>query len=211
MFVKICGIRDVNDLRIVERFADATGVVVECESKRRVSLDMARKIIENADIPVFAVSTLSDFESWSRVIEATNAKFVQIHTDSIDPKDVEKIKSEFGVFIMKAFKVPRRSEDPVKDAENLIEKIEQFEVDRILLDTGKGSGITHDHRVSRIIAERFDIILAGGLNPKNVAEIVEFVRPFGVDVSSGVEKDGRKDERLIREFVSRVKNYENKI
>ncbi len=205
MFVKICGIRDLNDLRIVERYADATGVVVECESKRRVSLNEARVIVENAKIPVFVVSTLSDFEGWRIVVEKTNAGYVQIHTDAIDPKDVEKIKSEFGVFIMKAFKVPRRSDDPVRDAENLIEQIEQFEVDRILLDTGKGSGITHDHRVSRIVAEKFDVVLAGGLNPQNVAEIVEFVKPFGVDVSSGVERSGRKDKRLIREFVSVVK------
>ncbi len=206
MFVKVCGIRDLNDLRTVERYADATGVVVECESKRRVSLDDAKVIVENARIPVFAVSTLSDFEKWSRVIEATNACFVQIHTDAIDPRDVERIKSEFGVFIMKAFKVPRRSEDPAKDADNLIERIEMFEVDRILLDTGKGSGITHDHRVSRIVAEKLEIVLAGGLNPQNVAEVVEFVKPFGVDVSSGVEKNGRKDESLIREFVRKVRS-----
>ena len=205
MFVKVCGIRDLNDLRTVERYADATGVVVECESKRRVSLDDAKVIVENARIPVFAVSTLSDFEKWSRVIEATNARFVQIHTDAINPGDVERIKSEFGVFIMKAFKVPRRSEDPAKDADSLIERIEMFEVDRILLDTGKGSGITHDHRVSRMVAEKLEIVLAGGLNPQNVAEVVEFVKPFGVDVSSGVEKNGRKDESLIREFVRKVR------
>lgn len=205
MFVKICGIRDLNDLRIVERYADATGVVVECESKRRISLDEAKAIVENAEIPVFVVSTLSDFGGWRWVVEKTNAEYVQIHTDSINPKDVERIKSEFGVFIMKAFKVPKKSEDPIKDAEKLIEQIEQFEVDRILLDTGKGSGITHDHRVSRIVAEKFDVVLAGGLNPRNVAEIVEFVKPFGVDVSSGVERNGRKDEDLIREFVSVVK------
>ncbi len=207
MFVKICGIRDLKDLRIVERYADATGVVVECESKRRIGLNEARVIIENAEIPVFAVSTLSDFEGWSGIIDTINAEFVQIHTDSIDPKVVDRIKTEFGVFVMKAFKVPKRSENPEEDAERLVERIEQFEVDRILLDTGKGSGLIHDHRVSRIIAKEFDIILAGGLSPKNVCEIVEFVKPFGVDVSSGVERNGRKDEDLIREFVGRVKGH----
>jgi phosphoribosylanthranilate isomerase len=204
MFVKICGIKSLDELKIVERYADATGVVVECESKRRISIEKAKKLIAQAEIPVFVVSTLESFEEWSYVIEKTEASHVQIHTDTINPKDVERIKSEFDVFIMKAFKVPKRSENPDVDAVRLIEEIEMFDVDMILLDTGKGSGITHDHRVSKIIAEQYDIVLAGGLNPKNVAEIVEFVKPFGVDVSSGVELNGRKDEGLIREFVKEV-------
>ena len=205
MFVKVCGVRSLDELRFVERFADATGVVVECESKRRVSLDDARKIARVASIPVFIVSTLNDFEGWRRIIEKTEAEYVQIHTDSISAKDVERIKAEFGVFVMKAFKVPRRSEEPEEDAEKLIENIERFEVDRVLLDTGKGSGLTHDHRVSRIVARRFDVVLAGGLNPENICEIVKFVRPFGVDVSSGVERDGRKNPELVKKFVELVR------
>ncbi len=207
MFVKVCGIKSEEELRVVERYADATGVVVECESKRRISLEKAKEIIDIAKIPVFVVSTLDNFNDWANVIERTNAIHVQIHTDSIGPKDVERIKSEFGVFVMKAFKVPKRSEDPIKDAEKLIDRIEQFEVDRVLLDTGKGSGITHDHRVSKVVAEKFDIVLAGGLNPQNVAEIVNFVRPFGVDVSSGVENNGRKDEMLIKSFVKALEEF----
>ncbi len=207
MFVKICGIKSGEELRVVERYADATGVVVECESKRRISLEKAKELIEIAKIPVFVVSTLDNFDDWTNVIEKTNASHVQIHTDSINPKDVERIKSEFGVFVMKAFKVPKRSDDPIKDAEKLMDRIEQFEVDRILLDTGKGTGITHDHRVSKAVAENFDIVLAGGLNPRNVAEIVKFVRPFGVDVSSGVENDGRKDEELIKKFVKALEEF----
>ena len=204
MFVKVCGIKSEEELRIVERYADATGVVVECESKRRISLENAKELIEIAEIPVFVVSTLDSFDDWANVIEKTNTNHVQIHTDSLAPKDVERLKKEFDVFIMKAFKVPKKSEDPIKDAEKLIERIEQFEVDRILLDTGKGTGITHDHRVSKVVAENFDIVLAGGLNPQNVAEIVRFVKPFGVDVSSGVENNGRKDEELIKKFVEAI-------
>jgi len=207
MFVKICGIRDLRELAMVENYADATGVVVECESKRRISLEKAKEIIENAKIPVFVVSTLRDFEGWSRVVERTEAKYVQIHTDSIDPIDVERLKREFDIFIMKAFKISRYSDNPEGEAEKLLAQIEQFEVDRILLDTGKGSGVTHDHRVSRIIARKFDIVLAGGLNPQNVAEIVRFVRPYGVDVSSGVENNGRKDEELIKRFVEALGEF----
>ena len=204
MFVKVCGIKSLEELGMVERYADATGVVVECESKRRIPLEKAREIIEQAKIPVFVVSTLSSFDAWAGVVDATGATHVQIHTDSIEPEVVERIRSEFGVFVMKAFRVPRESENPEEDAEKLIRRIGQFEVDRVLLDTGKGSGLTHDHRVSRIVAREVDIVLAGGLNPDNVREVVKFVKPFGVDVSSGVERDGRKSEELVRMFVGRV-------
>ncbi len=207
MFIKICGIKSEEELRIVEKYADVTGVVVKCESKRCLNLDKAKELISFANIPVFVVSTLNNFNDWADIIEKTSSSFIQIHTDSISPKDVERIKSEFGVFVMKAFKVPKKSKDPVKDAEKLISKIENYEIDRILLDTGKGSGIVHDHRVSKIIAEEFDIVLAGGLNPENVADIVKYVKPFGVDVSSGVERNGRKDRELIKKFINALEEF----
>ncbi|RLI80151.1 phosphoribosylanthranilate isomerase [Archaeoglobales archaeon] len=203
-FLKVCGVKDEEELKLVERYADATGVVVS-NSKRRVSLNTAREIIESANIPVFVVSTSSSFEEWGRVIEKTNAEYIQIHTDSISPKEVERIKTEFGVYTMKAFRIPKSSKDFVKDADGIIGKIEMYEVDRILLDTGKGSGKTHDHRISRIIARKFDVVLAGGLTPENVCEIVKFVKPHGLDVSSGVERNGRKDKELIAKFVKLAK------
>ncbi len=205
MFVKICGIKSLDELEIVERYADATGVVVGCESKRRITIEKARELIEESKIPVFVVSTFKSFEDWSGLIEKTEADYVQIHTDAIDPRDVERIKYEFGVFVMKMFKVPKRSKNPDADAVKLMKDIERFDIDMILLDTGKGLGMTHDHRVSREIAKRHEIVLAGGLNPKNVVKIVKFVKPYGVDVSSGVERDGRKDEKLIADFVKGVK------
>ncbi len=206
MFVKICGIKSLEELEIVEKYADATGVVVECESKRRVTLERAKVIVECANIPVFVVSTLTNLNAWMKVIEKTHAKYVQIHAE-VSPNLVGKVR-ELGIRVMKAFRVPKLSEKPERDAKLLIESIKLYDADLILLDTGKGSGLTHDHRVSRIVAKEFDIILAGGLNPQNVAGIVKFVKPFGVDVSSGVERNGRKDERLVAEFVKEVRGFE---
>ncbi|HIQ39351.1 MAG TPA: phosphoribosylanthranilate isomerase [Methanothermococcus okinawensis] len=206
MFIKICGIKTQRELKVVEKYADATGVVVESESKRRVSLDRAKELIEASSIPVFTVSTLEDFKSWSEIIEKTGTEYIQIHSN-MDIDTIERLKEEHSVFIMKAFKVPKRSSFPERDAENLIKRIVKYKgiVDRILLDTGKGCGVTHDHRVSRIVCRKFDIVLAGGLNPENVKEIVDYVQPFGVDVSSGVERDGEKREDLIRSFVESLK------
>ncbi len=205
MFIKICGIKNSEELEIVERYADATGVVVECESKRRIGLEEAKELIAQAKIPVFIVSTLTNLEDWIRVADKTDARYVQVHSD-VKPDVIEGLR-DLGLFVMKAFRVPKISENPERDAKALMEKIEKFKVDMILLDTGKGSGLTHDHKVSKIVAENYDIVLAGGLNPKNVAEIVKFVKPFGVDVSSGVERDNRKDEGLIAEFMKEVKRF----
>ncbi|RLI84126.1 MAG: N-(5'-phosphoribosyl)anthranilate isomerase, partial [Archaeoglobales archaeon] len=80
--------------------------------------------------------------------------------------------------------------------------------DYYLLDTGAGSGAIHDHRVSREVVKKLKaskVILAGGLNPDNVAEIAGYVKPFGVDVSSGVERNGKKDGKLVKTFVERAK------
>ncbi len=203
MFVKICGIRSLEELDFVERYADATGVVVECKSKRRIELEKAKEIIECSKIPVFVVSTLRSYEEWLKVIDRVNANYVQIHAE-VDAELVEKIK-DLGVYVMKAFKVPKKSENPEKDAEVLIDKIKCFKVDRVLLDTGYGSGETHDLEVSKLISSKIPIILAGGLNPENVSKIVKEVRPAGVDVSSGVEKGNRKDEYLVKKFVETVR------
>ena len=200
MFVKICGVKSLDELRVIEKYADATGVVVECQSKRVVSVDLARELIRSSKIPVFIVSTLNSFEDWAKVIEMSETDHVQIHSD-ISAEDVDKIKSEYGVRVIKAFRVPENCDDPMETAEKLMDEIELYEIDGILLDNSMGRGMIHDLRVSKIVAKRFDIILAGGLNPDNVAEIIEFVKPFGVDVSSGVESGNKKDEKKIRDFV----------
>ncbi|MCD6373440.1 MAG: phosphoribosylanthranilate isomerase [Thermococcus sp.] len=205
MFVKICGVRNSDELRLVERYADATGVVVNSNSKRRVPLGVARELIGSSRIPIYLVSTMASFSEWANAIERTGAEYVQIHSDA-HPKTVERLVSEYGVSVMKAFTVPRKSTSPGEDAERLMELISQYEVDRILLDTGAGSGRRHDYRVSAIVAKKIPIVLAGGLRPENVEEAVKWVRPAGVDVSSGVERNGVKDRTLIEEFIGRVRN-----
>lgn len=204
-FVKICGVKTTDELRLVERYADATGVVVNSRSKRKVPLKTAAELIELAEIPIYLVSTMKTFPEWANAVEKTWAEYIQVHSD-MHPKAVNRLKDEYGVSIMKAFMVPRESEDPGEDAERLLELIGQYEVDRILLDTGAGSGRRHDYRVSAIIAKEYPIVLAGGLTPENVGEAIRWVKPAGVDVSSGVERNGVKDRVLIEAFMAVVRN-----
>jgi phosphoribosylanthranilate isomerase len=195
MLVKICGIRELRELEIVEKYADFAGVVVRSASRRAVDLETARQIIANASIPVFIVSTSESLEEWEEIVSKTECDFVQVH-GSLRVEDFEILRKE--VFAIKAF--------IVRNLEETLRSIENYRPDLILLDSGCGSGKTHDWSISRRIAERYTVMLAGGLNPENVGEAISYVRPAGVDVSSGVEKNGFKDEKLISEFVWRVKN-----
>jgi len=205
MFVKICGIRDKSELGFVEGYADASGVVVRAESKRRISLEKAREIISVARIPIFAVSTESRYEGWMEIIEKTGTKHIQIHSD-MNLKEYEKLRNDFDGIITKTFIITKRSYNPEEEAEKMLEEVSLYDADFFLFDTGKGSGRLHDLRVTKEICKKVDrAILAGGLNPVNVRGIIEFVKPFGVDVSSGVENNGRKDPSLIKDFIEVIK------
>ncbi|MDI9645577.1 MAG: phosphoribosylanthranilate isomerase [Archaeoglobales archaeon] len=196
MIVKICGIKNAKELEIVERYADFGGVVVMSESKRCIELKKAKELIENSTIPIFVVSTCKTLKEWEDIISMTECKFVQIH-GCISVEDFELLKDD--VIAMKAFIVE-------KDSNKIIEEIEKYKPHLILLDSGMGSGKIHDWTLSREVAKKYPIILAGGLNVKNVVDAINFVKPIGVDVSSGVENNGLKDEFLVSEFVRRVKN-----
>ena len=206
MFVKVCGIRSVDELKVVE-VADATGVVVRAKSKRAIGFDEARRIILHASIPVFAVSTAKTFEEWMEIIDCCKAEYIQVHSE-MSVEDFERLRDEFGGVITKAFIVAKESRNPVVEAAKLVERMVDYNADYYLLDTGAGSGAVHDHRVSREVVKKLKagkVILAGGLNPDNVAEIAGYVKPFGVDVSSGVERNGKKDGKLVKTFVERAK------
>lgn len=198
MIVKICGIKNLKELEIVERYADFGGIVVKSKSKRCVSLEKANEIISSSGIPIFVVSTAGKFEEWEEIISKTECDFVQVHGE-MSFEDFEKLKEE--TIAMKAFLVTQGIK-----AEEILGKISLYDPDFVLLDSGYGSGRTHDWRISREVARFHPIILAGGLKKENVADAIRFVCPAGVDVSSGVERDGFKDESLVFEFVKVVRN-----
>ncbi|MEM1578265.1 MAG: phosphoribosylanthranilate isomerase [Archaeoglobaceae archaeon] len=195
MIVKICGIKNLEELEVIENYADFGGVVVMSDSKRCVELTTAKEIIVNATIPIFVVSTSEKLCDWEQIIAKTECDFVQIH-GKMSLEDFEVLKA--NVVAMKAF--------IVGDYREIMGAIKKYAPHYILLDSGCGSGRTHDWEVSKKVAKEYPIILAGGLNVNNVGLAIKEVRPFGVDVSSGVEKNGFKDEILVSEFVRVVRN-----
>lgn len=201
--VKICGLMEPQHVQAaVDAGADAIGFVF-APSKRRVSISEARELAKGIPphvkkIGVFVNATVEELEQTFREVPLD---FVQLHGD----ENVDFLK-EVGLPSVKALSV--RSVEDVKQAT-------QYEAEYFLFDTPGtefrgGSGLTFNWELMDAAGVSADkVILAGGLNAENVGEAVRRVKPFMVDVSSGVEQLGRKDENLIRAFVQAVKEEGN--
>ena len=200
--VKICGITNLADaLAAVEAGADALGFNFYEKSPRQVSQKTAAEISKQLPPFVMRVGLFVNApeELVTRAIGECSLTMLQFHGD-----EPPEFCVQFGLMSMKAFRI--------RDAESL-EELPQFSTDAYLLDAyspeargGTGKKFNWDLAVE---AQKFGkpIFLAGGLTPENVAAAVRKVRPFGVDVSSGVESSpGKKDHAKIRAFVAAVRN-----
>jgi phosphoribosylanthranilate isomerase len=206
--VKICGITREEDLNAaIEGGADLLGFVVGVPfSKRNLTLHEARDLISKVtnDISCVAVTALSTFKELTRIQEWLKPDYIQLHGN---------FKHLFGSTIIPSNcligavdgKSPEALETSLAIAKNF-----RF----VLLDTADdsglgGTGIAHDWLLSRRIRDAVfpsPLILAGGLTPENVGRAAEMVKPYGVDVSSGVEKKpGIKDQEKIFDFIRKAK------
>ncbi len=199
-WVKICGITNLEDARaVVDAGADAIGLNFVPQSKRFVSPVMARHIVEELEDAVEWVGVVANEEPehLEELRSSIGLDFLQLHGDE-PPKALEPL-------LPRAFKaVAIASSADVKSAR-------AFGGDRLLVDakvTGElgGTGQTFDWSLVRGLVEARRVILAGGLTAENVARAVAEVKPWGVDVASGVESSpGRKDPELVRRFVERAR------
>jgi phosphoribosylanthranilate isomerase len=199
--VKICGITNLADaLAAVEAGADALGLNFYEKSPRHISLKTAAEIANQLQPFVMRVGLFVNApeELVTRAIGECSLSLLQFHGD--EPPD---FCTQFGLMSMKAFRI--------RDVETLKE-IPSYQTDAYLLDAyspeargGTGEKFNWDLAVE---AQKFGkpVFLAGGLTPENVADAVRKVKPFGVDVSSGVESSpGKKDHAKLRAFVAAVR------
>jgi len=191
--VKVCGVTNLDDaLAATAAGADAVGLVL-AESPRQVSPEAARKICRALPPLVSKVGVVVDGppERAAELIQFCGLDYVQLHG----------AESEEQVAALKprAIKALAMGDDPPDPS--------AYPGAPLLLDSaaGGGSGRSFDWRLAREIADKRPVILAGGLNPDNVAAAIQAVRPFAVDVSSGVEsRPGRKDHAKLEQFVRRA-------
>jgi len=203
MKVKICGITNRDDaLAAVDAGADALGfnLAEEAKPKKRfINPDDARRLIE--ELPPFVVTVAITVNASAGQLREylLMADRVQLHGE-----ESSELTAQIGHRAIKALRLgPGFTPDSVN----------RYNVGAVLLDAFDvsargGTGKTVDWTVARKTVEtaRVPVLLAGGLTPENVAEAVRIVRPYGVDVSGGVEKEpGRKDHDKLRRFIREAK------
>jgi phosphoribosylanthranilate isomerase len=197
MFVKICGITNEDDaLLAVAMGADALGFVF-APSKRQVTVSVASDIIKRLPNDVLTVGVFRD-ETPQRVVETIHRaglRGAQLHGH--ESREDTWWVGERIPFVIKAFVAGDRG---VADASG-------YRSSAIMLDApSPGTGQVFDWRLADGVSDHSRLIVAGGLDPDNVAAAIEATRPWGVDVSSGVESaPGRKDPRKVRAFVANAR------
>jgi phosphoribosylanthranilate isomerase len=195
--IKLCGLSRTEDIRAVNSLLpDYIGFVFYEKSVRNVSFQVAKELKAHLDPRIKAVGVFVDADpEFIKKLTGENViDIIQLH-GSEDEAYVENIKAATGRPVIQAFKV-KESRD--------VEKANNSKADYILLDSGMGTGKPFNWELLQGIKR--DYFLAGGLFPENVKEAIETVRPFAVDVSSGIETDKKKDVDKMRHFVDNVRS-----
>ena len=198
--VKVCGMTNLKDALVaVEEGADAVGFIFYKKSPRSVTMKLVREIV--LELPPF-VDTVGVFvdetaDQINKIADYCNLDMVQLHGDE-SPTFCKRIRRR----VIKAFRV--------KDMQS-VKNISNFQVSGFILDTFSeslhgGTGKVFDWNLA-LPAKKFGpVIMAGGLTPNNVRQVIQRVRPYGVDVCSGVESEpGIKDHKKIRVFLKNAK------
>jgi phosphoribosylanthranilate isomerase len=202
VWVKICGITSVEDAELaVECGADAVGVNFVPASPRAVDIATARHIAQTVGARAEVVGVVADV-ALARLDDL--ASEVAISMWQLHGHEAPELVRALAPRAYKALRVGAPADAGAFD---------RYPGDRILADSKRegvlgGSGAPFDWTWVRELARRRDLILAGGLTPENVADAVRAVRPFGVDVASGVEAPGaprKKDSERVRRFVEAAK------
>ncbi len=197
LFVKICGVTSEPDaLLAIGMGADAVGFIF-APSPRQVSAVAVADIVKRLPHGVLTVGVFRD-ESRQRVVEIANQiglGAVQLHGHE-SAEDSRWVRDRVSLTI-KAFSAGDRT----------ISRFEEFGADYLLIDgPSPGSGEVFDWRLGEGVVDPSRLIVSGGLHPDNVAHAVARLRPFGVDVATGVEAEaGRKDPQLLRAFIANAR------
>lgn len=194
--IKLCGMMRAADIAVAnELLPDYVGFVFVRGRRRYVDADAAQAMRRMLDGRVAAVGVFID-ETPEAVAELCRRGIidaVQLH-GSEDADYIARLRTLTDAPVIKAIRVKSDSDIDAANAST---------ANMVLLDAGTGGGVTFDW--SRLERVTRPYILAGGLDCDNVADAIRTLRPFGVDVSSGIESDGVKDADKMRNFVRIVR------
>lgn len=213
--VKICGIREKDHaLAVIEAGGDFIGLVFT-PSQRRVTLAQASEIVSAVKKCGSATAVVGVFVNMpeaevNRVANCCNLDWVQLSGEEpweycrqITKPLIKAVRIKWG----------QRPEEVCTDlatgARVLSNQRYVYLLDSQVKGKYGGTGMTFDWSLARQSAERFPVIIAGGLTPQNIAQAIEIATPWGVDVSSGVEFGGVKDVAKIRAFIEAVRRADD--
>ena len=212
--IKICGTREeLHALAAVEAGADFIGFVF-APTRRQVSPAKAREIVDTVKKRSSAIKPVGVFvdtpaSEVNRIVDFCGLDWVQLSGN-----ESWEYCRQIARPIIKAIRIGQQLREEI-NAE-LTVGLKTLSPQRFitLLDSqveGKygGTGITFNWRLAQQVAKEFPVIIAGGLNPENVAQAIEIATPWGVDVSSGVETDGTRDIAKIKAFIEAVRRTDD--
>lgn len=197
--IKMCGLSRAEDIEAANAIKpDYIGFVFAEISKRRVSALEASKLKSKLDPEIKAVGVFLDdkLDFVASMLNLGIVDVVQLHGTE-DEEYIEKVRKITNKPIIKAF-IIRSGED--------VERAVNSTADYILLDGGKGEGKVFDWSLLKDIKRPY--FLAGGLNPDNASDAVKTLKPYAVDVSTGIETDGVKDKEKMTAFANAVRKAE---
>lgn len=191
--IKLCGLSRLEDIEIANELQpDYVGFVFAPESKRYVTPAQAKELRGALSKEILAVGVFVN-EDYKAVAELLNAGIIdvaQLHGGETDAY-IQILRAKTNKPIIKTFKHQH------------IALANDSLGDYVMIDSGKGTGKAFNWNLLKDLKRPY--FLAGGLTPKNVGYAIERLHPFAVDVSSGIETDGRKDAAKMREFVLAVR------
>ncbi len=210
--IKICGLKTENDITIVNKYKpDFIGFVFADFSKRYIEPSKAAelKALLSPDILAVGVFVDQDPETVIRLLREGTIDIAQLHGKE-DEDYIRLVKETTGKPVIKMFNMKQAAADEMSHADSdekindriLTAAVNASPADYVLLDSGYGTGTTFDWSVLDEIKRPY--FLAGGLSLNNIEAAVKNLHPYAVDVSSGVETDGTKDEEKVDRFIDIV-------
>lgn len=200
--VKICGLTCEEDVD-ASQGADFQGFVVASNSRRSLMVERARDLMSSARGSTVLVSSTGDLTLLARLALHLRPEVIQAHYP-FSPSELSALVEAVPMNVWTL--VPMGAGSEMTRARSLLSV-----ASALVLDTAAGSpggnGVPHDWNLSRTVRDACHpcpVVLAGGLTPSNVEEGILRVRPYVVDVSSGVEHRGRKDPERIHDFISKA-------
>ena len=196
--IKICGIKRLEDIGIVNKYKPDYIGFVFAESKRKVTHDLAYRLKQDLDADIIAVGVFVDspVEEIVELFEGGIIEMAQLH-GSESEQYIQNLKqrTDDELKIINAIEISKDTD---------LSKFDNSQSDYLLFDSGKGSGKTFDwNLIKKDIKKEF--FLAGGLSSSNVMEAIEQFYPYAIDLSSSLETDGVKDENKIKEIMELIR------